>query len=112
WSLMHDADLHHVRLRINLASLPLALAAAIPIVAHSGITGIAAEFTGLERLRLLLMALAVRGRFELRLGVQLRALWPALRGSLLAGASLLALAAFRAPTTLTVAALELMAATG
>ena len=112
WTLMLAADLNHVSLRINLASLALALAAAIPIVAHFGITGIAAEFTGLELLRLLLMALAVRGRFELRLGDQLRALWPALRGSLLAAASLVALAALRAPTTLTVAALELMAATG
>lgn len=91
WMLMLAADLRRETLLINLLSLVVALAGAVPVVYRWGFVGIAVEFTALEVLRNVWMAVAVRNRFDAALGRQLGQLWPAFVISIAVGV-LLALA--------------------
>jgi O-antigen/teichoic acid export membrane protein len=85
WMLMLAADLRRHTLAINVLSLAVALAAALPVVHLWGYTGIAVEFTLLEVFRMAWMAMSVRIRFQIRAQVQLRQLWPGLGASAVAG---------------------------
>lgn len=85
WMLMLAADLRRRTLAINVWSLAVALAAALPVIHVWGYTGIAVEFTLLEVFRTFWMAVSVRSRFQIRAQVQLRQLWPGLGASAVAG---------------------------
>ena len=108
WSMLMANDDNLVNLRINLVSLTAALLTAVPVASRYGITGVAAEFTLLEFLRLASMAWAVRSRLNLSLTLQCRAVAPALAGSLISGAIFSSLAAMDRPTNLATLAAEII----
>jgi len=108
--LMLAADLNAITLRINFASLVVALAAAGPVARAYGFTGIAVEFTMLEILRLLATGFVVRLKFDLSLATQLRAVLPALGSSAAAGFAFVGLEWVWAPSNLVVIAAELLLA--
>jgi hypothetical protein len=111
WMLMLAADLRRETLNINLLSLLVALAAALPIVYRWGFVGIAAEFTALEVFRNVWMAVVVRDKFGASLVAQAQQVWPGLAVSMVVGA-VLALALRGPEPTAFVVLAELAAAAG
>lgn len=85
WMLMLAEDLRRETLWINLLSVVVAFAAALPVVHLWGFLGIAAEFTGLEVVRTAWMAVVVRNRVNAALRSQLGQLWPGFAISALVG---------------------------
>jgi O-antigen/teichoic acid export membrane protein len=111
WMLMLAADLRRETLNINLLSLLVALAAALPIVYRWGFVGIAAEFTALEVFRNVWMAVVVRDKFGASLVAQAQQVWPGLAVSIVVGVVLAVALRGPEPTAFVVLA-ELAAAAG
>ncbi len=111
WMLMLAADLRRETLNINLLSLLVALAAALPIVYRWGFVGIAAEFTALEVFRNVWMAVVVRDKFGASLVAQEQQVWPGLAVSIVVGVVLAFALRGPEPTAFVVLA-ELGAAAG
>lgn len=88
WALMLAADLNATSMRINLASLAVALVLAYPAAARFGIVGVAATFTVLELVRLAWMGQTTARYLGFGLRHQFAATLPGLAASSLAGAVL------------------------
>ncbi|HZQ49626.1 MAG TPA: lipopolysaccharide biosynthesis protein [Candidatus Dormibacteraeota bacterium] len=95
WTLMLVEDMRRDTLLINLVSLAVALAVAYPVVTNWGFVGIAIEFTLLEVVRTIWMALAIKFRLNAGLLSQMAQLWPGIAASAVVG--LLLIAALRSP---------------
>jgi PST family polysaccharide transporter len=111
WMLILAADLRRHTLAINLWSLVVALAFALPVVHLWGFVGIAVEFTVLEVFRTAWMALSVRNSFHVSSHSQLRQLWPGLGASAMAALVLAGGLALLPPLN-TVAALGMVVGAG
>ncbi len=90
WTLMLVEDMRRDTLLINLVSLAVALAVAYPVVTRWGFVGIAVEFTLLEVVRTIWMAVAIRIRLKAGYLSQLAQLWPGFAASAIVGALLVA----------------------
>jgi len=97
WMLMLAGGLERLNLRINLMSLLLAVAIALPVALVGGYAGVALEFTALEVARLAWIARTVEIHFGLGLAAQLRATGPGMLGGLLAGMTMLGLSVVLPP---------------
>ena len=90
WTLMLVEDMRRDTLLINLVSLAVALAVAYPVVINWGFVGIAVEFTVLEVVRTVWMAIAIRYRLNAGYLSQLAQLWPGIAASAVVGVLLVA----------------------
>ncbi|MDQ6691219.1 MAG: oligosaccharide flippase family protein [Candidatus Dormibacteraeota bacterium] len=110
WALLQAGDHNRTNLAINIVSLVLALAAALPVAAAFGFLGIAIEFTVLEALRFILLAWSVRRHFGVGIRRQMGAVSSGLVGTTVAVLALLALRAVWRPDHLAVLMAEFMVA--